>query len=381
MHLKWNHVFGRVLASAVAANVALTGLYAIPRDPCEEPPPPVCCEEPKPGPFAFAYPFDMDLNCPRDFYFHVDGLAMQAKQDGMEFILRDSTTITSTTSLTNGEVEGFTGRNHDWKYQPGMRVGFGFYLDHDAWNLDFNWTWLNIAEYKKLSTGTSGGVLIPLWLFGASTPAGQIGPEASAVWNADYNTFDIKLAKPYHVSRYFVVSPHFGLRGAWIDQHFSVGYKGSTSTTQTTHHGDNDFWGVGARCGLNTDWILGKGWSLYGNLAASMLFGKFEIDQKLNLPGSGVDGYNVDYQYYQNTPNLEIVIGVGWGTFFNKKRNHVGLTAAYEFHEWFDQLNMRRFISGNTGIPGAGAGSYANDVVSRGNLSLNGFSLKLQFDI
>src|ERR1700690_570923 len=72
MHLKWNNAFNRVLASSVAALMATTSLHAIPRDPCEPPAPPVCCEEPKPGPFAFAYPFDMNLNCPKDFYVHVD---------------------------------------------------------------------------------------------------------------------------------------------------------------------------------------------------------------------------------------------------------------------------------------------------------------------
>ena len=72
------------------------------------------------------------------------------------------------------------------------------------------------------------------------------------------------------------------------------------------------------------------------------------------------------------------------GKYFNKKRNHVGLKLAYEFHEWFDQLNMRRFFSGPNGdVDGAFVinDSYANDVVSRGNLTLNGLSLKLQINI
>ena len=79
------------------------------------------------------------------------------------------------------------------------------------------------------------------------------------------------------------------------------------------------------------------------------------------------------YDYYQNQPNFEITLGIAWGMYFNKQRNYVGLKAAYEFHEWWDQLNMRKFFSGSAG--------WANDVVSRGNLTLNGFSLALQFDI
>lgn len=376
MHLKWNNAFNRVLASSVAVFLTSTGLYAIPPHPCDEPPPPVCCEEPKPGPFAFSYPFDMDLNCPRDFYFHVDGLAFQAKQDGMDFVIQDTTTPSATNPITHGRLEGFAGDDHDWDWQPGMRVGLGFYLDHDAWNLDFNWTWLNITSYEHANATTSGGVVLPLWIFGGDTPNAQIGGRSSAVWDASYNTFDIRLGKPYYVSRYLVFNPHFGARGAWIDQHFSVDYGGNNldaGGTRVIHHGDNDFWGFGARCGIDTDWMLGKGWKLFANVATSILFGKFEIDQNMSLPGQNVDGFDLRYDFYQNQPNFEIAIGLGWGYYFNKKRNHVGLKAAYEFHEWWDQLNLRRFYSGQPG--------YANDVVSRGNFTLNGFSLCLQFDI
>ncbi len=389
MHLKWNNAFSRVLASSVAAFMATTSLYAIPRDPCEPPPPPVCCEEPRPGPFAFAYPFDMDLNCPRDFYVHVDGLAMQAKQDGMEFVIQDSSTPATSSPITNGKVEGFSGNNRDWDYNPGLRFGFGFYLDHDAWNLDFNWTYLNITNYKHANASTSGGVVLPLWELGMGTPSNQVGARSSATWDASYNTFDISLGKPYYVSRYLVFNPHFGARAAWIDQHFSVDYAGAASLgtaggTRTIHHGDNDFWGIGARAGVDTDWILGKGWCLFGNIATSMVFGKFKVQQNLTLPGAAADGFNIQNDFYQNAPNLEMALGIGWGKYFNKKRNHVGLRAAYEFHEWWDQLYMRKFFSGATGAVGgvaATTGIYSSDTVSRGNFSLNGFSLKLQFDI
>ena len=312
MHLKWNNAFSRVLASSVAALMATTSLYAIPRDPCEPPQPPVCCEEPKPGPFAFAYPFDMDLNCPRDFYVHVDGLAFQAKQDGMEFAIEDSSTPVLDSPITHGEVQGFSGDNFDYDYNPGMRVGLGFYMDHDAWNLDFNWTWLNITNYERANANTPGGVEIPQWVLGAGTPAAQIGPRCGAVWKSSYNTVDIRLGKPHYVSRYLIVNPHFGVRAGWIDQHFSASYGGTGTTTRVIHHGDNDFWGIGTRAGIDTDWVLGKGWCLFGNVAASMLYGKFKIDQNLTIPGPSNDGFDLRYDFYQNVPNFEMAIGIGW---------------------------------------------------------------------
>jgi hypothetical protein len=263
MHLKWNSAFSRVLASSVAALVATTNLYAIPKGPCDVKPD-VCCEEPKPGPFAFAYPMDMNLNCPKDFYFHADFLALQAKQDGMEFVIQDPSGGES--PLFGGQVEGFSSDHRDWKYNFGARFGMGFYLDHDAWNIDLNWTWLNISNYRHANATSGGGKVIPLWAIGIDTPPGMIGTRSSAVWKGSVNLLDARLGKPYHVSRYVIFNPHFGIRAGWIDQHYSADYGGTSSTNRSVHHGKNDFWGFGARTGIDTDWMLGKGWGLFGNL-------------------------------------------------------------------------------------------------------------------
>src|SRR5690606_18694606 len=117
--------------------------------------------------------------------------------------------------------------------------------------------------------------------------------------------------------RYLILNPHFGLRAGWIDQHFSAHYGGTygASTAGTVHHGDNDFWGFGARAGLKTDWIIGKGWNLFGNIAAAMLYGKFQIDQNIT---SGADsGFELDDDFYQNVPNMEIQLGIAWNKYFN----------------------------------------------------------------
>lgn len=374
MHLKWKK---EVLVSSFAVFMTATSLNAIPRGPCEPPPPPICCEEPKPGPFAFAYPYDMNLACPRDFYFHVDGLAMQLKEDGMAWAIEDSITPSTSNAITGGSVVGWTNDHRDWEYNWGVRVGAGFYLDHDAWNLDFDWTWVNISDYKKRSASTSGGVLIPLWAVGngagnVDAPVNLLSGSLSSVWDGDYNTVDLKLAKPYHVSRYLVLSPHFGVRGGWITQHFSVDYSGASSANRFVHHGKNDFWGVGARSGLNSSWIFGKGFNLFGNFAASLLYGKFDIEQRLTTPGTNI-GFTIEDDHFMNVPNMEMEIGFTWGHYFDCNRYHVSLSAAYEFHYWWDQLNLRKFY---------GAGPfYPNDVVSRGDLSLSGFSLSLQFDM
>lgn len=374
MHFNWNK---RVLASSFAVFTMATSLNAIPKGPCDRPAEEVCCDNPKPGPFAFAYPMDLGLSCPRDFYIHLDGLALQAKQDGMEFAIQDDTGM-ATPPIQYGKVQGFADKSGSWDYNPGLRFGFGFFLDHDCWSVDFNWTWVNITNYAHGNATNSTGTSIPLWMLGSDDQGGiESNREANAVWKASYNIIDLSLGKPYHVSRYVVFNPFFGIRGGYIDQHFSARYQGNPGTNAggTVHHGDNDFRGVGLRLGINTDWIVGKGWNLFANISSSLLASKFEVSQNMTFTGAQAanEGFDIKSDQYQNAANFELAVGIAWSKYFDRNKYRIGLRAAYEFAEWFNQLRMRKFFSGAPG--------YASDTVSGGDLSLNGFSLRLQLDI
>jgi hypothetical protein len=380
MHSLCKNAFSKVLVSSVVALMATTSLSAAATDACAKPQP-VCCEEPKPGPFAFAFPYDGGIACPRDFNIHAEFLALQAKQGGMDFAIQDASANSDTNSLiSHGRVAGFSGSSSDWDYNYGARFGLGFNLDHDAWNVDFSWTWLDISNYKYANASTGGGGVIPQFVLGnvEDSASNLIGPRSSAVWDGSINLLDATLGKAFHVSRYLVVNPFFGVRGGWIDQHFSVDYQGAGTNTRVVHHSDNDFWGFGARAGLNTNWMLGKGWSLFGNVASTLLFGKFDVKQNLTMP-TGVtttpagQGFDLSNNFYMNTPGFEIALGLSWDRHFLDSQYAVSFKAGYEFQVFADQLNIRKFSNG--------APYYSNDVVSRGDLTLNGFTLRAGLDL
>lgn len=375
MKIKWS--LNKVLASSVTALLAMSCAYAIPRGPCDPMPEDVCCEAPRPGPFAFSYPKDMALSCPRDFYLFADFLVMQAKEDGLEYAFQNNETptglIAANFPVTGGDVKDYSD-GHDWDWNWGIRLGLGFYLNHDAWNLDMRWTYIHVTDDSS-SASHGGAVLIPIWL----APGTLIHPSdvnASSRWRANYNTFDLTLGKPYHISRYVVFNPYFGLRGAWIDQDYLAQYGGlynDEAISGAEMDAKNDFWGAGIRAGLDTEWILGGGWFLFGKASASILFGKFDIAQTSILgPANNLRTYEVKDEFYHNSPNLDITMGISWGHYFNRNQHHIGLQIAYEMIQWWDQFRLRRFFDAQSTI--------SNDAVSRGDLTFNGVSFRLIFN-
>ncbi|MBI5273034.1 MAG: hypothetical protein HY861_03525 [Chlamydiia bacterium] len=358
MNFTWEQAFTKKVASTVAVLGVAASLHAAPNTSNHR--------EDKPS-FAFAYPKDLNLLNPRDFHAYAEGLAFQAEQDGMAFVLKNTHGVGS---AFDGSVGGFSNSNNDWGYNFGLRTGLGIYMDHDAWNLDLAWMWLNITEHQG-HTATS---LEPMWLAAIDTPSAISGTHADANWQCAMNVLDALMGKGYHVSRKLILNPFFGLRFAWLDQTFGADYHGTTGSSRTIFHGKNDFWGVGGRVGINSDWILSGGWKIFSNVASSILCGSFHLKERFSIPGTSIS-FNETEKYHMNVPNLEIALGLDWGTYLYDHGYYLDFRAGYEFQMWWDQFNLRKIYGG------ASNGNYANDTVSRGNLALNGFTFKIQLDL
>ncbi len=366
--MKKNNLLNKVLLTLVGVLIT-TSSFAIPKDPCA--PKDVCCEEPAPGPYAFAYPKDIGLSCPRDFYVHGEFLWMKPSEEGLEYAIdQDNTTATEGLAfpVTNGKVKGFSRDSDEWDWRPGFRVGFGFYAMHDFWNVTGNWTYFRIKADSEITKGGTG-VLLPLW-WPPQSGAGIANDvlNASSRWSGDYNTMDVMIGKPYHVSRYFISNPMFGVRAAFIDQDYLIRY--FQFQIERDVHLKNDFWGVGLRAFYEGQFLLGSGWNIYGKVALALLFGKFDISEQSEHPNTALE-YNYVEDFYSVQPNAEIGIGISWNRFFNKNQYQVFVKVGYEFHQWWDQNKARRFYEGLTNN---------NDIIPRGDLSFNGFMFGLHLE-
>ncbi len=305
-----------------------------------------------------------------DAHLTVDFIYWTAREDNLEFAYKESVqTLGNATTVTS---KGRT-FDPDWNFRPGFKIGFGILQDHDGWDVYANYTWFRGRSTKKTVTSDSPATerISPV---GGVTAAGGLSSieKMSANWDLDFNTVDLELGRNFFISKYLKLRPHFGLKGSWIDQDYTVDTTGSFDTMSSLGQSKNeiDTWGIGIRAGLDTAWHMTRCFSFLGDIAVSALWERFEVNGKASNAPSIVGAntpitlLNVENNFFTVKPVVELLIGFRWETWFCCDSYHFSLDAGWEIQWWSDQNQF-----------------FLSDLEARtGDLFTHGLTLRFRFD-
>jgi hypothetical protein len=281
-------------------------------------------------------------------YLTAEYLLWRTRQEGMEFA---------------------TVRKVNFEFNSGFRVGLGVHLPHDFWDIYINYT-----NFHPEHSHSVQGSFYPLFLFeGAIAPdlQGPFVTEARAHWEIDFQNIDVEIGRAYYIAKTLTFRPFIGLKGAWIDQHAKIHYEGGFIPSEQTFrtHFKNDFKGAGPLIGIESNWQLGAGFSLFGDLAAALIVGQFENRQEQHqINDSEVVNFKSTFNLV--SPFLQMVAGVAWDRNFNRDRCHFGLSAGFETQYWWSQNQIEQFTDQNAPI-------YVRE---KGDLAFYGLTLRGRFD-
>jgi hypothetical protein len=139
----------------------------------------------------------------------------------------------------------------------------------------------------------------------------------------------------------------------------------------------DEWWGLGLEGGLDTQWGLGSGFSLFGNISGAILYGFHDIDFKdkdaprqRNTNGKG-EVIDLDSSYRISHPILDLMMGLRYDHMFYNDRFHLGLQLGWEHHIYFSQ-NQFPVFTDNAAI--------GNFVSNQGDLSFQGWTIAARFD-
>ncbi len=294
-----------------------------------------------------------------DVFITADFILWTYRQEGLEFAMTGATgTVTQQGSL----------HEPDFALEPGFKVGLGLNLGHDGWDVFAEYTWLTTDESNSVTD--SNGTMVNLWAQGA---AAQF---MSGRWDSNFNVIDLELGRNFFVSQYLTMRPHYGFKGTWQSQDYTVVSElrtdptdPNTLTQRRTMNQDFDYWGFGIRTGMDTAWHFNKSWSLYGNFAISALWSGFDIDRTDDTFDPNTDTttrtVNTNNDFSTVLPVLELAIGLRWETWFSNDDYHFGIDAGWEEQVWW---GMNRYIVLN------------QPQRDNGDLTFQGFTLKFRFD-
>lgn len=308
--------------------------------------------------YGYSLPGRIEVNQEWDFFFTASFIYMQAMEE-IDLAIANSATL----PRIQGKII-----DHDFTYKPGFRVGMGYNLPHDHWDIYAEYTRFHQTSTTKASAPSNGNLLtLLLSSINQGTANGVLGR-----WKLAIDMLDVELARSGHVSKSLILRPYLGLRALWIDQKYTAQYLEMIQTAnnifspQVNSITKNDSWAIGPKFGMDTDWLIVKNLRFFGNISGCLIFTSDTSNHKENSITNNFPVVSIRDDTNFIRPNLELAVGLGWGTYFKDCRYHIDLSADYEFQAFWNQ-NMFQLTSFS--FNGGGV-----------DLFLHGLGIRVRFD-
>lgn len=304
-------------------------------------------------------------------FITVDPLLLEAHENGLGIVVKTKNTLSFFSGHDKVKNPNF---NWDW----GFRLGLGLNLPHDGWDLYLNWTRFHTNAHRT-SRASLGGTLYPVTLHPGSVGGLPLtADKAKYRWHLRLNELDLEMGREFFVSKWLTLRPFAGMRTAWIDQKDRTTLQGLNNdlvlANKRRFERKNDYWGLGIRGGLNTQWGLGCGWSIFANYSASLLYGFFTLDGKQKIITDTdvvTSDLDVDNHYHVGRAITEFILGVRYDYMFCNERYHIGVQLGWEQQMLYGQNQFMRFVDDTA------MGVF---VANQGDLTLQGYSARFRFD-
>jgi len=162
----------------------------------------------------------------------------------------------------------------DFEYKPGFKVGLGYKLDRDHWDL--------FAEYTRFHQKTNSSVEISsgqhihaVWLnfvnlliMGEDLGAFR---KASSSWKTNFDIIDGEIGRNFFCGKFLTIRPSLGLRNIWLHQSYNLDYISLNNGIEITSFNKATSWGIGPRFALKNNWNLGCHFKILGDFAFAIL--------------------------------------------------------------------------------------------------------------
>lgn len=310
-----------------------------------------------------------------DLFMDVSFLYYYAKLEGLN-LANSASLERSGDSYTTALVSNSQVLEQSCNYKPAFKVGLGSSFDECFVVGEYTW----IRQTNNTNSGaasTTPSDAGSVWVAQNWFQQDGVGNSISSEWKLSMDIADLKAGRPFYQGRRALVSPFVGLRSAWIRNAVNVSLETSSlynplavPTLTSSNHSNS--WSLGPRAGLDFHAILGEGFRIQGNLATAALYTAYTSvkHSENSLDGDSTFRVSEDGTYSTVRPELELGLGLGWGTYLCGEEYHIDFGADYNFLVFWGQNLIRRMM--DEVVAGTGGSS--------GDLYLHGLNITARFD-
>jgi hypothetical protein len=254
-----------------------------------------------------------------------------------------------------------------WERDHGGRVGLGYGLPEDGVSIAATYTYFHSSDSAFVARPADG----TLFATAAHPVAFVTADTAAAQGSLNYNVGDLMLYYRLVSGCSFHLCLGGGLRYASVHQGFDVTYDGAGNgagavapANQAQVHNPTLFDGGGFRAGIDWEWCLPHGLSVYGRTHGALVLGRMKSEYlETNNAGATTIALARD-----NFDTVVPVLDMGMGVAYQVR--NMRLRVGYELANWFGLVSAPDFVDD----------THPGKIKRRaGDLTLDG--LVVQFDV
>ncbi len=273
-------------------------------------------------------------------------------------------------------------------FKPGFKVGLGYNLNHDNWDLYTQYTRYHGSNSTSFDPNESSNQDTFQTIYFLAGFNGYIFENINGnivgKWVTDLDKIDLELARSYYVGTNLIFRPFFGASFHLMDEKYDFNFTYQNIPFFASF--STDSWASGPRFGLKAKWLFCKGFSFFGYGIYNLLF----CSNKTTGSGSENEGSGttpptvsiLNYKLNKDKQNIlrdvvEVAVGFAWGSYFCEKAFHFDCEISYEAQKYSHTNYMSRAAQEKTVVSNA---SIATNQVKPGDTFLHGLTLTFRFD-
>lgn len=282
--------------------------------------------------------------CCGSIFGTADYLFWGAEQSGMTWAIA----VNDLETFPSSRIQDELGQKFDWS--SGFRLGLGYESACKGYDAALYWT----RFHHRTKAVRTAPIIIATELLGLADfvvgGTGFGGPGTSQ-WKLAFDMVDFNLGYWLCHCRFFF-HPYIGVKGGWIDQSQEIGYHQFQNLSSLTFLDSrvtevNNFRGVGPKFGFDLAYCVGCGFSILGDMATSLLYGRLNsptttevaLDVAPQISGTRVFNYHA----HKLVPAMQMLVGFNWETCWCRCWSlavGVAYEAQYFWNVWRDQNSL-----------------------------------------